>query len=50
MMAIGSDHECKYQLMTHGFPANVIPVLEDGSLDLTNHIEWIEHRQAMESQ
>lgn len=46
----GSDQECKYQLMTHGIPADVIPVEPDGNVNLTNHLEWIEMRRALEAQ
>mmetsp|Transcript_37432 Transcript_37432/g.90844 ORF Transcript_37432/g.90844 Transcript_37432/m.90844 type:complete len:405 (+) Transcript_37432:141-1355(+) len=45
----GSDQECKYQLMTHGIPADLIPVEGDGSINLTNHLEWIEQRRALEA-
>ncbi|KAL3943359.1 MAG: hypothetical protein SGBAC_002562 [Bacillariaceae sp.] len=43
----GSDQECKYQLMTHGIPVDLIPVEQDGSVNLTNHLEWIEQRRKL---
>jgi len=47
----GSDQECKYQLMTHGLPADAIPeIKEDGNVNLTNHLEWIERRRTLEAE
>lgn len=45
----GSDQECKYILMTHGIPVHSIPVSEDGNVDLSNHLSWVEHRKVLES-
>ena len=44
----GSEQECKYALMTSGMPADCIPVHDNGSIDLTNHNEWIRGRALLE--
>jgi hypothetical protein len=44
----GTTQEAKYQLMTNGVPADSIPVTDDGEIDLTYHMEWIEHRRQLE--
>ena len=35
--------------MTHGLPAESIPVTKDGDVDLTSHMQWLEIRKYMES-
>jgi hypothetical protein len=45
----GSDQECKYALMTHGLPTGCIPVDSEGNVDLTMHMEWIEHRRHVDA-
>lgn len=46
----GSNQECQYALiMTHGIPAETIPVTSEGDVDLTQHYEWIENRIILEA-
>lgn len=45
----GTMQENKYAMMTHGIPADCIPVTSEGELDLTNHQRWIEHRTELEA-
>ncbi|KAG7342820.1 hypothetical protein IV203_020764 [Nitzschia inconspicua] len=44
----GTTQEAKYQLMTNGVPVDSIPVKNDGEIDLTYHMEWIENRRLLE--
>ena len=44
----GSEQECCYALMTSGMPADCIPVDSSGSMDLSNHFEWIKQRAQLE--
>lgn len=44
----GTVQEAKYQLMTHGVPVDSIPVTDDGEIDLTYHMQWLEERKRIE--
>jgi hypothetical protein len=44
----GTMQETKYKLMTSGIPVDAIPVGDDGEVDLTNHLRWIEQRRQIE--
>ena len=45
----GTVQEAKYQLMTHGLPVDSIPVDDNGEIDLTYHMQWIEERRQLEA-
>ena len=45
----GTHQECQYALMTHGIPVDSIPVTPEGDIELSNHMEWIAHRRALEA-
>jgi hypothetical protein len=45
----GTDQECKYALMTHGMPTDCVPVDDLGCVNLTNHLEWIDHRRLLDA-
>ena len=45
----GSHQEVQYALLTHGIPAEAVPVNDEGHVDLTAHYEWIEQRKAIEA-
>jgi len=45
----GTDQECKYALMTHGMPTDCVPVDDLGYVNLTNHMEWIDHRRLLDA-
>eukprot|EP00980_Cylindrotheca_fusiformis_P031288 scaffold26125_cov162-Cylindrotheca_fusiformis.AAC.1 len=45
----GSHSECQYKLMSFGIPIKVFPVTLDGSLQLANHVKWIEKRRKKEA-
>jgi hypothetical protein len=46
----GSEQECSYALMTSGMPVDCIPVDSSGSMDLTNHFDWIQNRAQLEEE
>lgn len=44
----GSEQECKYGLITHGIPVECIPVSATGTMEIADHVRWIEQRQQLE--
>ena len=47
----GTMMECKYKLMTFGIPVkDVVPIREDGTMDLTDHKEWVQTLKFLQSQ
>lgn len=45
----GSLHECLHGLVTYGVPSHFIPFTPDGSVDLKEHLRWIDLRRRIES-
>lgn len=45
----GTDMECQYQLMTFGISSRLLPVNQEGEINLTYHQEWLSNRRRLEA-
>jgi hypothetical protein len=46
----GSDVECKYELNSFGIPKGIIPVDDEGTLQLSDFREYLKNRRAQEGE
>lgn len=45
---VGAFKEVRYKLMSFGIPVSVIPITDDGTFPLDNHMDWMRRRQKLE--
>jgi hypothetical protein len=41
--------ECKYALMTFGIPTKVLPITNEGGIDVEHHRRWLQRRRMLEA-